>query len=104
MIKGPRIPNDALLNAGLELMRQNGKPLSKLNSKRRSMLYEMPNGESVRARTCNDHILIAVAKTPDEGADLNIEGTDWILLVMPESERTPGNVIAYLLPTEEVVS
>ncbi len=67
------------------------------------MLYDLPNGETVRARTCNDHILIAVAKSAEKGASLNIEGTDWLLLVMPEVERTSGRVIAYLLPTQEVV-
>jgi hypothetical protein len=36
-------------------------------------------------------------------AKLNIEGTDWLLVVMPEVERTPGKVIAYLVPTKEAV-
>jgi hypothetical protein len=99
MSRGPRIDNDLLLNAGLELMRRNGKPLKKLDSPGRSMRYELPNGETVRVRTCNDHILIVIADSPTEGAKLNIEGTDWLLLVMPEIERTAGRVIAYLVPT-----
>lgn len=103
MARGPRINNKVLLRAGLGLMRLNDKPLSRRRSKGRAMLYDLPNGETVPARTCNDHILIAVAKSTENGASLNIEGTDWLLLVMPEVERTSGRVIAYLLPTQEVV-
>lgn len=103
MPQGPRVEKEMLLNAGLRLMEQNGKPLSKLPSKGTAKLYRLPNGETVRARTCNDHILIAVADAPTEGARLNVEGTDWILLVMPEVPRTPGAVRVYLLPTDEVV-
>ena len=104
MNKSPRIDNEALLAAGLEMMRQNGKPLSKAPSKGRSMLYTLPNGETVRARTCNDHILIVVASRPSADAELNIEGTDWLLVVMPEIERTPGKVITYLIPSEEAAA
>jgi hypothetical protein len=103
MTKTPRVDNDALLAAGLELMRQNGKPVTKQLGFGRSMMYKLPNGETVRVRTCNDHILIALADKPSAEARLNIEGTDWLLLVMPEIERTPGNVIAYLVPTNVAV-
>ena len=65
------------------------------------MLYEMPNGQSVRVRTCNDHILVVVADKPTTDASLNIQGTDWLLIVMPEIERAEGKIIAYLVPTEE---
>ena len=104
MGKGNRIDNDILLHAGLELMRQNGKPLTKLPSKGRSMLFKLSDGATVRVRTCNDHILIAVADSPSKDAKLNIEGTDWLLIVMPEEERTNGNVIAYLVPTTKAVA
>ncbi len=103
MARAERIDNVVLLQAGLELMRQNGKPLTKLPSKGRAMLFKLEDGQSVRARTCNDHILIAVADRPTEDAKLNIEGTDWLLIVMPEVERTHGNVLGYLVPTEEAV-
>lgn len=79
-----------------------GKPLSRLPSKGRAMLYGLPNGQTVRMRTCNDHVLIVVADSPSADAKLNIEGTDWLLLVMPEKERTVGKTFAYLLPVEEV--
>jgi hypothetical protein len=100
MPKTPRIDNNVLLTIGREIMLQNGKPLTKLQSSGRSMLYALPNGETVRVRTCNDHILIVLADRPDDNAKLNIEGTNWLLIVMPEIERTPGRVIAYLVPTE----
>jgi hypothetical protein len=103
MPKSPRIDNGALLTAGLELMRQNGKPLSKLQSSGRSMLYAISGGETVRVRTCNDHLLIVLADRPTEDAKLNIEGTDWLLIVMPEIERTPGRMFAYLVPTKVAV-
>ena len=79
-----------------------GKPLTRQPSKGRAMIYALPGGETVRMRTCNDHVLIVVGAHPNENARLNIEGTDWILMVMPEVERTPGNVDCYLLPTVEV--
>ncbi len=103
MPKSPRIDNGVLLTTGLELMRQNGKSLTKLQSPGRSMLYALSSGETVRVRTCNDHILIVLADRPTEDAKLNIEGTDWLLVVMPEIERTPGRVIAYLVPTKVAV-
>jgi hypothetical protein len=103
MTKTPRIPNDSLLAAGLELMRQNSKLLTKVESFGRSMMYSLPDGKSVRVRTCNDHILIAVADEPSSDAELNIEGTDYLLVVMPEIERTPGKVKAYFIPTTVAV-
>jgi len=102
-VKKDTISNTALLEAGLNLMRENGQTLTKVPSQGRTMLYKRPDGQTVRVRTCNDHILIVVANSPEPEARLNIEGTDWILYVMPEQERTPGNVIAFLLPTDLVV-
>jgi hypothetical protein len=103
MTKTPRVDNDALLAAGLELMKQNGKPLTKQLGFGRAMMYTLANGETVRVRTCNDHILIVVADQPSGEARLNIEGTDWLLVVMPEIERTPGKARAYLVPTDVAV-
>ena len=104
MSKDDRVDNSLLLNAGLELMQQNSKPLTKMPSMGRSMLFKLPDGTTVRIRTCNDHILIAVADSPRKDARLNIEGTDWLLIIMPEEERTHGKVIAYLVPTTEAVT
>lgn len=97
-----RIDSEILVESGLAAMKRAGKPLSRLPSKGRAMLYEMANHETVRMRTCNDHVLIVVGETSALDAKLNIEGTDWLLLVMPEVERTPGNTLCYLLPTKEV--
>ena len=99
-----KIDNDVLREAGLALMSMNGKPLTKRLSKGRSMMYQMQNGETVRIRTCNDHILIVLADKPSADARLNIEGTDWLLVVMPKVERTNGTVIGYLVPVKEAVS
>lgn len=40
----------------------------------------------------NDHILIVLADRPGGDAKLNVEGTDLLLIIMPEIERTPGSV------------
>jgi hypothetical protein len=101
--KSPRVSNDALLAAGLDLMRQNGHPMNKVESPGRSMVYSLPDGKTVRVRTCNDHILIVVTDKPSGDAKLNIEGTDYLLVVMPEIERTPGKVTGYLIPTTVAV-
>jgi hypothetical protein len=97
------VPNESLLAAALELMKQNGKPLTKTNGTGRSMRYSMPSGETVRVRTCNDHILIVLGNKAEGDAKLNIQGTDWLLVVMPEIPRRPGNVLAYLVPTAVAV-
>jgi hypothetical protein len=99
----PRVPNDALLTAGLDLMQQDGKPLTRVDSFGGSMRYSLPDGKSVRVRTCNDHILIVLASKDSRNAKLNIEGTDFLLVVMPEIERTAGKVNAYFIPTSVAV-
>lgn len=103
MTKGPKVDKEELLNAALQLMTQNGKTLTRQPSKGTAKIYAMPNGETVRARTCNDHIMIVVADAPTPDAGLNIEGTDWVMLAMPEVPRTAGSVVVYLLPTHAVV-
>jgi hypothetical protein len=40
------------------------------------MRYSLPNSESVRVRTCNDHILIVLGDKASGNAKPNIEGTD----------------------------
>jgi hypothetical protein len=98
------VDNGVLLAAGLDLMRQNGKPLTKVTGFGRSMRYTLPNAETVRVRTCNDHVLIVVSDKPKgPKTKLNIEGTDWLLIVMPEVERTPGMIRAYFLPASVAV-
>ena len=85
------------------MMRHASKPLERAQSKGPAMIYRTPTGETVRLRTCNDHILIVVGDSPAEDARLNIEGTDLLLVVMPERPRTNGPAVVYLIPTEEAV-
>lgn len=94
-----RVSNLALLEAGLSAMRSTGNPMQKLPTSSRAMKYQLASGETVRVRTCNDHVLVVLADSADEGATLNIEGTDHLLIVMPEVPRTDGPVIAYFVPT-----
>lgn len=91
----------ALIDAGLQLMRQAQKPLTRAQT--RKTIYQTAQGETVRVRTCNDHVLLAVADSAENDAKLSIEGTDYLLLVMPETPRTPGPVTAFLVPTMEAV-
>lgn len=104
MAKGPKVDKEELLQAGLRLMQKSGKPLKKAPSNGTAKIFSLPNGETVRARTCNDHIMIVIADEPHLDAKLNIEGTDWVMLTMPETPRTPGPVVVYLLPTEKLIS
>ena len=98
-----RVSNEALVAAGLELMRNAGQPLSRVETGSRAMKYVLTNGESVRMRTCNDHVLVVLADSPKPNAKLNIEGTDHLLIVMPRTPRTNGPVNAYFVPTSVVV-
>lgn len=94
------VPNRALAMAGLTLMQQAGKPLSRLRSSGPAMIYETSEGTSVRLRTCNKHLLLLKADGDDpRTAHVKLEGTEFLLMIMPERERTPGPVIAYLVPT-----
>lgn len=98
-----RVSNEALLEAGLSLMQAAGRPLERLPTKSRAMKFSLGNGETVRVRTCNDHVLVILADSAEKNARLNIEGTDHLLIVMPEVPRTDGRVIAYLVPAAEAV-
>jgi hypothetical protein len=104
MARGPKVDKEDLLQAGLQLMTKNGRPLKKVPSNGTSKIFSLPNGETVRARTCNDHIMIVIADKPHLDAKLNIEGTDWVMLTMPEIPRTPGPVVVYLLPTQKLIN
>ena len=99
-----KVESRTLVEAGLAAMQRAGRSMSRLPSRGRSMIYGLQNGETVRVRTCNDHVLIVVADSPSPDASLNIEGTDWLLVAMPERERTRGNITAYLIPTKEAAA
>jgi len=94
-----KVSNQALLEAGLAAVRATGKSMQKMQTSSRAMKYQLDNGETVRVRTCNDHVLVVLADSAEQSAALNIEGTDHLLIVMPAVPRTEGSVIAYLVPT-----
>jgi hypothetical protein len=99
-----KVPNDYLLKAGLEELKRQGREVTKVpGHHHNAMIYAMADGKTVRGRTCNDHILVCLADEAKEGARLNIEGTDFLLIVMPRVPRTLGAVVAYLVPTDVAV-
>ena len=95
-----KIPNQHLVKAAETVMSENGMALERLPAKGRAMLYRMQDGKSVRLRTSNDHVLVVVADSPDVDAPVNVEGTDMLLVVMPEIERSPSRVVAFLVPSD----
>jgi len=103
-VKAPKIPSETLRDCALKQLEKAGTPLEKLPTRSRAMLYEKQDGETVRIRTTNDPVLIAVADSTGPEANLNIEGTDHLLIVMPEAPRTPGPVLSYFVPTDVAVS
>ena len=98
-----KVPNQTLVDAAVEMMTAADRPMRRLATGTRAMKYALTDGKTVRVRTCNDHVLVVLASTAEEGASLNIEGTDFVLIVMPETPRQAGPVIAYLLPTDLAV-
>jgi hypothetical protein len=98
-----RVPSKALVEAGLEVMRRNGNPLERRPSKGRAQIYSSKSGQSVRLRTCNDHVLIVVSERPDPSSPVNIEGTDLLLIVIAKERRQVGEVLVFLVPTEVAV-
>ena len=101
---GNKVSNQALLAAGLKAMHAAGKPMQKMQTNTRSMKYQLSNGETVRVRTCNDHVLVVLADSAEESATLNIEGTDHLLIVMPEVPRMDGLITVYFVPTTIAVT
>lgn len=99
----PHVSNQVLVDAGLALMKSAGRPLTRVATGSRAMMFRLESGETVRIRTCNDHILVVLADSPKPAAGLNIEGTDYLLIIMPRVPRTEGPVDAYLVPTRIAV-
>src|SRR5260221_5911330 len=99
----PRVDNSDLLTAGLSAIKNAGMVLTPIESGTRARIYRTSKGETVRVRTCNDHVLVAVAASPEPDAKLNIEGTDHLLIVMPEIPRSPGPAMVFFIPTPVVV-
>ncbi len=98
-MKAPKVNSDDLRNAAISAMKAAGHSIQRKDTGTRSMIYELENGKTVRLRTTNDPVLVVVAKTSDLDSPLNIEGTDYLLIAMPEVPRTPGDILVYLVPT-----
>jgi hypothetical protein len=98
-----KVPNQALVSAALQMMEAAGKSLTRVETGTRSMRFVAPDGRTVRVRSCNDHVLVVLADSTEPDARLNIEGTDLLLVVMPQTARTAGPVAAYLIPTSVAV-
>jgi hypothetical protein len=97
---------NTLAKAGLELLEQHvGGSLERLKTRRpKEMKYQMPDGSTVRVKTCVDPTMLVVASDPSpESAKLSIEGTDYLLLVMPEKPREVGPIMAHFVPTSVAV-
>ena len=79
-------------------MQQAGKPMERV--KGRGKVYRLRTGETVNLRTSNDNNLVLSTNHPDpDKAQRRLKG-DYILLVMPERQRTPGAVVAYFVRAE----
>lgn len=102
MLRG-KVETSALVAAGVHAMAEADRPLTLHYRKGKVRIYKLPNGETARLRTCNDHILITVADSTDIDAAINIEGTDWLMIVMPKIPRVEGDVFVYLVPTDVAV-
>lgn len=98
-----KVSNQVLLETGIAAVRAAGKNLQKMQTGSRAMKYQLDNGETIRVRTCNDHVLVVLADSTEDSAALNIEGTDYLLIVMPTIPRTDGSIITYLVPTDVAV-
>lgn len=94
------IDNATLVEAGLNLMTQNGKRLERQPTKSRTMRYLTPDKETVRIRTSKTQALMVLAESERADAPMNIEGTKNLLFVTP---HPGGHIEAYLLPTRIVV-
>jgi hypothetical protein len=102
-MKAPRIPSKVLKEAALQQMSENDMELLKMTTGSRAMIYSMPDNKTVRIRTTNDPVLVVVAESADPKSKMNIEGTDYLLLSMPEEPRSPGKILCYLVPTNIAV-
>lgn len=91
----------ALREIALKMMEDSGTPLHRQPGTGKAQIYARPDGSTVRLRTSADRVLLVTTDSPDPGARLSVEGTDWLLIVMPKVRRTPGPVEAYLVPTDE---
>ena len=101
-----KIPTKELRSAGLRMMEKRGTPLTKRPG--RKQIYEMTNSEgeieTVRLKSNNGQILMVKSDGPHPEANLNIDDdTDWILLIIPQVQNDPKDIIGFLIPTKSAV-
>jgi hypothetical protein len=83
-------------------MAQSGRPLVR-KAHERGKVYLLPDGKTVRVRTNNDRCLITHSDLPEADGRLDIEGTNFLLIVMPKEKRKAGDVFAYFVRTADAV-
>ena len=93
---------DALRSVGLAAMERSGQPLTRTASDRRGQLYVIADGRRVRLRTNNDRRVIVTTDDTRSDAKLDLDGCDFVLLVVPKQRRQRGQVEVYLVPFSEV--
>ncbi len=98
-----KIPNSILKQCAIEMMATHEMPMEEVPTRGRSMIFSLRSGETVRLRTSNDPVLVVTIEPASDGPKMNIEGTDYLLFVMPEETRTWGAVKGYLVPTRKAL-
>lgn len=102
MIEASQFSTEALRSIGLAAMERSGRVLTRVASERRGQLYVMPDGCRVRLRTNNDRRVIVTTDDTRSDAKLDLDGCDFVLLVVPKQRRQRGPIEVYLVPFSEV--
>ena|SRR5688572_26210043 len=89
-----RFTTEALRSIGLAAMELSGRGLTRVAAERRGQLYTLSDGRRVRLRTNNDRRVIVTTDDTRSNAKLDLDGCDFVLLVVPEQRRKRGQVEA----------
>jgi hypothetical protein len=93
------IPTIILRQHAIEAMEKFGRPIERCSGVGSKQLFEDPAGETVCLRTHNDRRLVVTTSSTEPNAKLDIEGTNYLLIAMPQSRREHGPTDVYLVPT-----
>jgi len=97
---GNKLTTESLRHAGLLLAELAGHSLHHVGGGTKKQIYKDKEGHDVRLRTTNDRVLTVRGSDPDPSeADLDIDGCDFVLIVMPTEKRQQGLIEAYWVPT-----
>jgi hypothetical protein len=99
-----------LMEAGLALAANSGLPLKSISTDGRIRSYETEDGRTVRGRTCTLPQL-PIVRVGDEVTAPGVperllrvfRENDFTLAITPEKARTPGAVMAFLIPNEVII-